>query len=201
MLYEQSFSTPRFQEPRRLLQHGFKVYSQHDENGIIEEIIFNRIGVTDRFFVEFGVGDGLENCTTYCLLKGWAGAWIDGSAACYEGILKNLTHLISSNALRVRYDFITTDNIEAIFTEMRVPAEFDFLSIDIDRNDYWIWKAIRRFRPRVVAIEYNASFQATAACTVPYDSSAIWDGYTNYYGSSLRALEYLGMENGLCARI
>jgi len=193
MLYEQAFSTPRFQEPKRLLGRGFKVYSQHDEDGIIEEI-FRRIGTTDRFFVEFGVGDGLENCTTYCLLKGWRGVWIDGSAACYQGILKNLDFLIAEKRLRARHSFITMENIEQLFEELEVPREFDFLSIDIDRNDYWVWKGIEHYRPRVVAIEYNASLQHTVACTVPYSGSASWDGLTNYYGASLKALEYLGIE-------
>lgn len=195
MMYERAFSTPRFQDARRLLSHGFKVYSQHDEDGIIEEI-FNRIGFTDRFFVEFGVGDGTENCTTYCLLKGWKGVWIDGSAACMDYILKNMDFLISSGRLRARYSFITSENIESLFEELEVPAEFDFLSIDIDRNDFWIWRAIEHYHPRVVAIEYNASFKATVACTVPYDPNAIWDSYSNYFGSSLKALEQLGAEKG-----
>ncbi len=194
LIYEQALASPRFQEPKRLLKHGFKVYSQHDEDGIIEEI-FQRIGMTDRFFVEFGVGDGLENCTAYCLLKEWSGTWIDGSAMCYDGILKNLDFLIQAKRLRAKYSFITAENIEKLFSELEVPAEFDFLSIDLDRNDYWIWKAISSYRPRVVAIEYNASFKQSVACTVPYIATAIWDG-SNYYGVSLKALEHLGREKG-----
>ena len=193
-LYEQAFQTPRFQDPKRLLGSGFKVYSQHDEDGIIEEI-FRRIGTTNRFFVEFGVGDGLENCTTYCLLKDWSGAWIDASAICYEGVLHNMNFLIAADRLRVRHAFINRDNIEPLFADMRVPQEFDFLSIDIDRNDYWIWEAIRNYNPRVVAIEYNASFKQTVACTVPYDPNAIGDG-TNYFGASLKAFEFLGYRKG-----
>jgi len=195
MLYETAFSSPRFQEGKRLLSHGFKVYSQHDEDGIIEEI-FNRIGTTDLFFVEFGVGDGLENCTTYLLLKGWSGAWIDGSAECYQQILKNCAFLFDQKRLRMKYSFITMENIESLFRELDVPTEFDFLSIDIDRNDYWIWSAISAFRPRVVAVEYNASLKHTASCTVPYDPTAVWDNATNYYGASLRALECLGRKKG-----
>jgi hypothetical protein len=194
LLYEQALASPRFQEAKRLLPHGFKVYSQHDEDGIIEEI-FRRIGTTDRFFVEFGVGDGLENCTAYCLLKEWSGTWIDGSALCYEGILKNLDFLIQAKRLRAKYSFITAENIEDLFRELEVPLEFDFLSIDIDRNDYWIWKAISSYRPRVVAIEYNSSFKQSVACTVPYGPTAIWD-QTNYFGASLKAFEFLGRQKG-----
>ena len=195
LIYEQARSSPRFQDSKRLLGAGFKVYSQHDEDGIIEEI-FRRIGTTDRFFVEFGVGDGLENCTTYCLLKGWRGVWIDGSAACYQGVLQNLDFLIRDKTLKMLYSFITAENIEELFRSQQVPPEFDLLSIDIDRNDYWIWKAIEAYRPRVVAIEYNASWKQTAACVVPYDSSSTWDGVTNYYGASMKALELLGAQKG-----
>ena len=194
LLYERALESPRFAEPGRLLRHGFKVYSQHDEDGIIEEI-FRRIGTTDRHFVEFGVGDGLENCTTYLLLNGWTGAWIDGSAACYEGILHNLDFLLREGRLQAMNSFVTMENIERLFEQLAVPEEFDLLSIDIDRNDYWLWKAITRYRPRIVAIEYNASFKGTASCTVPYAPTAIWDG-TNHYGASLKALEHLGRAKG-----
>jgi len=194
MLYEQAFSTDRFRDRKRLLGSGFKVYSQHDEDGIIEEI-FRRIGETDRFFVEFGVGDGLENCTAYCLLKGWNGVWIDGSADCYQSVQRNMKFLLDSKRLIAIYHFITAENVEHLFKQLEVPKEFDLLSIDIDRNDFWVWKALNSYRPRVVAIEYNASFKQTVSCVVPYNPSAIWDG-TNYTGASLKALEKLGCENG-----
>jgi hypothetical protein len=194
LLYELARQSPRAQDPSRLLAHGFKVYSQHDEDGIIEEI-FRRIGETDRFFVEFGVGDGQENCTVYCLLKGWRGAWIDGSAACYEAIRRDFAGLMAEDRLRVKYSFITAENIEQLFAELRIPVEFDLLSIDIDYNDYWVWDAIRAYRPRVVAVEYNASFGGTANCVVPYEPSRIWD-YTNHFGASLKALEFLGRAKG-----
>jgi hypothetical protein len=193
-IYEQAFLTPRFQDPKRLLSHGFKVYSQHDEDGMIEEI-FRRIGCTNRYFVEFGLGDGLENCTTYLLLKEWSGAWIEGSAICFEGILKNMAPLLESRRLRARYSFITAANICQLFAEMDVPKEFDFLSIDIDRNDYWIWDAIEGYTPRVVAIEYNASWKQTVSCVIPYEATAGWN-WTNYFGASLKALEILGRKKG-----
>src|SRR6516164_6980128 len=50
---------PRNADPKRLLRYGFKVYSQCDEDGIIQEI-FRRIGTGNRVFVEFGVETGVE---------------------------------------------------------------------------------------------------------------------------------------------
>lgn len=194
LLYERLRESARAQDSKRLLGHGFKVYSQHDEDGIIEEI-FRRIGTTNRYFVEFGVGDGLENCTLYLVLRGWYGTWIDGSAACYEQIRRNLGFALGEKRLRARYALITAENIEELFRELEVPSEFDLLSIDIDRNDYWVWRAINAWRPRVVAIEYNASFGPTVGCVVPYDAQAVWD-LTNHFGASLKALEHLGTEKG-----
>ena len=196
LMYERAMEAPRGQEPRRLLKYGFKIYSQHDEDGITEEI-FRRIGCMNRFFVEFGVGDGLENGTLYCLLKGWKGVWIDGSAICVDTIEDRLEFLIQSGQLRIRYAFITAENITSHFNDLDVPSEFDLLSIDIDNNDYWVWKAISQYRPRVVAIEYNASYGKTVSCVVPYRPTSTWN-YTNYFGASLKALEELGKQKGYC---
>jgi hypothetical protein len=193
-LYSNAFQSERFREPRRLLGYGFKVWAQHDEDGIIEEI-FRRIGTTNQFFVEFGAGDAIENTTLYPLAKGWSGAWIDGSAACYESIQIRMRHFIESGRLRTKHSFITAENIEQLFRELDVPDEPDLLVIDIDRNDFWVWKAITRYRPRVVCIEYNASFKQTLSCAVPYNPTAINEG-NNYYGASLKALEILGREKG-----
>lgn len=65
----------RMKDSRALENYGFKVYSQNDEDGIIEEI-FNRIGTVGKCFVEFGVQDGLECNTHYLLHRGWRGLWM-----------------------------------------------------------------------------------------------------------------------------
>ena len=54
-----SLTIDRLGNPAALENYGYKVYSQNDEDGIIEEI-FNRIGTTNKRFIEFGVQDGLE---------------------------------------------------------------------------------------------------------------------------------------------
>src|SRR5262245_45118968 len=70
-------SSKRYDDPRCLTRKGYKAYSQFDEDGLLDEI-FRRIGVTNKFFVEFGVGDGLENNTVYRMAAGWSGVWIEG---------------------------------------------------------------------------------------------------------------------------
>ena len=57
---------------------GYQVYSQNDEDGIIQAI-FEDIGLTNKFFIEIGSGDGLENNTHFLLLNDWNGIWIDSN--------------------------------------------------------------------------------------------------------------------------
>lgn len=157
-------------------------FSQNGEDGILR-IIFETIGVTNRFCVEFGVEDGRQCNTRYLLEKaGWSGLRMDGA----------------DHDLRfgpVRKEFITAENICALFAKYAVPPEFDLLSIDIDGNDYWVWRAIEGYSPRVVVIEYNASLAPDQSRTIRYDPAFQWDG-TSYFGASLRALAKLGRSKG-----
>lgn len=159
-----------------------KVYSQNGEDGIIK-IIFYKIGVINKFCVEFGVENGLE-CNTHYLIEkeGWGYLHMD----CGD-CTKSYTH--------IKKEFITAENINSLFEKYNVPKEFDLLSIDIDYNTYWVWKAIKGYKARVVVIEYNASFPQTESKVVKYDPNKMWDG-TNYYGASLLALVKLGKLKG-----
>ena len=59
--------------------------------------------------------------------------------------------------------------------ELSAVEAIDLLSIDIDGNDYWVWKAIERYVPRVVIVEYNVFFLPETAKTIAYDASHGWD--------------------------
>src|SRR6201999_1884672 len=67
-------------DQKRLEPFGFKVYSQNDEDGIIEEI-FKRIPPKEKRFCEIGIENGLECNSLYLIHKGWRGCWIEGNAS------------------------------------------------------------------------------------------------------------------------
>jgi hypothetical protein len=184
----------RYADPRSLVRHGYRCFSQFEEDGILDEI-FRRIGATNRFFVEFGVGNGLENNTLALLLAGWSGLWIEADEPSLAHIRGEFREVLEEGRLAARGALVTPENIEALLHEGGVPAEPDLLSVDIDGNDYWVWRAIGRFRPRVVVIEYNATLGRSARLTAPYDAAARWDGTTRF-GCSLGALEDLGRDKG-----
>ena len=201
--------------------HEKKIYSQNGEDGILE-FIFSKIGTTNKFSVEFGVGNGFECNTVYLLeKKGWTGLMMDYGAdqdIQWKGVLKkawsnknigfseNIKKYVNFSkkiikrkersihyTLDIKNERITAENIENLFQKYQVPENFDLLSIDIDYNDFWVWKAISKFHPRVLVIEFNSSVPPTESKVVPYDPDAQWDG-TNYFGASLLALKNLSLE-------
>lgn len=192
--WEEEIAKPRHADPKRLVRYGFKVYSQNDEDGIIQEI-FRRIGVTQRTFVEFGVEAGTECNTAKLLVEGWRGLWIEADAGSAVRIREGFAPFLADRRLTLVESLVTAENINALLAQGGMRGEIDFLGIDIDYNDYWVWNAIDAVAPRVVAVEYNATLRPPLSLTVPYDPHGAWDG-TNFYGASLEALVRLGAAKG-----
>src|SRR5688572_20337623 len=67
-----------YDRPGRLEPHGFRSFSQNDEDGILQEI-FRRLGMGVGSFVEFGVQNGLQSNSRLLLYGGWRGLWIEAS--------------------------------------------------------------------------------------------------------------------------
>jgi len=143
--------------------------------------LFKKIGVRSKCAVEFGAVDGLykSNTAYFRSVRGWRVILFDvepQSAAVYQAC-------------------ITADNINELFRAHAVPEDLDLLSIDIDGNDLWVWKALT-YRPRIVIIEYNPIWKPTQSFVVPYDPDRPkWDG-TEYYGASAGALCRVASEKG-----
>jgi hypothetical protein len=169
-----------------------RVCSQNGEDGILAEI-FHRIGTTNRYFVEFGVQTGAEcNCAHLAINEKWSGLFIEAHPPYYAALAERYRSYPGVTCL---HQVVTSANIERLLAAQRVPLEFELLSIDIDGNDYWVWAAIRNWRPRVVVIEYNASYPPPRRWVMKENSDHRWDG-TTYFGASLASLAALGREKG-----
>lgn len=179
----------------------FKLYSQNGEDGILL-YIFSKIGAKTHSFVEFGVGDGREcNSANLSLSLGWHGLLLEGSVKNVEHAKKYYKMMLGSEARNVKIvnELLTIENINKLIQKSGINGEIDLLSIDIDGNDYWLWKAITVINPRVVVIEYNASFGSTKAITIKYDATfqrKLYYPDSVYHGASLAALTKLGCEKG-----
>jgi hypothetical protein len=158
-----------------------RVYSQNGEDGVIAAL-FHAIGETNRYFVEFGCESGYQRNTRWLESQGWSGLL--------------MSHDMHDTPFDIKHEHITVENVSDLFAKYRVPAEFDLLSIDIDGNDYWIWKALSPdYRPRVVVIEYNGLLDSATSKAIPYDPDFLWNG-SDYFGASLTALAELGASKG-----
>jgi hypothetical protein len=192
--WAETLAQPRYADPKRLLRYGFKVYSQHDEDGIIQEI-FRRIGTGPQTFVEFGVETGVECNTVKLLIEGWRGLWIEANAQSAKAIGSTFAEFLKDRRLTLLQSLVTAENIDTLIGNAGLKGEIDLLSIDIDFNDYWVWKAIETVSPRVVVIEYNAGLRPPMSLTVPYRPNHAGSG-TNFFGASLEALVRLGRAKG-----
>ncbi len=163
----------RCADPLYLDGFGYKVFSQNDEDGIIHEI-FSRIGTTSKRFIEFGVQNGLETNTRLLLNTGWKGLWIEGSEAWVRDAGERFYTSIQEGNLRIHHAFITRDNINNLFETCGIVGPIDFLSVDIDGNDWHVLKEIlgaQLIQPRVICAEYNALLPPADD---PNDTSTDW---------------------------
>jgi len=191
MLTRDILREPKYDDPKRLDRFGFKGNSQTDEDGILQEI-YNRIGMTDKRFIEFGAGGGeYENNTIYLLKKGWTGLWFEGNKKKHALI----TAKYNTPRIKIAPEFVTKDNINVLFKKYGFTGEIDLLSIDIDGNDYWVWKAVNIVNPRVIIMEYNAKYAPPMEWVMAHNPNHKFDK-TDQMGASLTSLTKLGDEQG-----
>lgn len=189
--------TSYYQKIESIENAGFQVYSQNDEDGIIQWII-RRIDAPIKNFIEFGVQNYFQSNTRYLHIKDcYSGLIMECNTECVNYILNDLR---LKNNLTVGEESITAANINELilkygFTESQ---EIGILSIDVDGNDYWIWKSINIINSQIVICEYNTAFGYDRALTIPYDENFCMDrSFINaYFGASIKALELLGEKKG-----
>jgi hypothetical protein len=175
----------------------FKVFSQMGDDGIIQYLI-HKINITDKTFIEFGVETYVESNTRFLLKQdNWAGLIIDGSRTAIDYIQSD--ELYHQHDLKALCSFITSENINDLISSQGMRGDIGLLSVDIDGNDYWVWKAINVVTPTIVVAEYNSVFGKTRAITVPYKKDFVRakEHYSHlYFGASLKALCILANEKG-----
>ena len=169
------------------------VFSQFGEDGVIEKI-FETIEPGPKFAVEFGAHDGVQNSNMRNLVlnHGWSTYQIEGSKPLAEKLAKAYA---GHPTTKTEQAWIWPGNIEVLFEDAGVPRDLDLLVIDIDSNDYWVWRAIHDFRPKVVVIETNPFFPPPELMVVKYHPMNYWD-YTYYVGASMQSLVNLGKQKG-----
>lgn len=173
-----------------LLTFAGNVHSQKGEDGIIAKIL-EVLGSTRGWCVEFGAWDGEHLSNTYNLIanRGFSAVLIEGSADRF-GVLvdrfRDNTKVIPLNAF---VGFTANDGLDTILAATEIPVDFDVLSIDIDGNDYHAWKAVGRYRPKLVVIEFNPTIPSAVEFVQRADMSV-------NHGSSILSMSLLAKDKG-----
>jgi hypothetical protein len=188
---------PRNTQIADLSEVEFRVFSQWGEDGIVEWLA-SHVPVPNHRFVEFGVESFSEaNCRFLLQNRNWSGLVFDGSA---ENIARLRTaQMYWMYDLRAGQAFITVENINELIRQAGFEGDIGILSIDIDGNDYWVWKAIHVVSPAIVICEYNPILGDTAPLVIPYESTfqRLRSHHSGlYFGASIAALRLLADEKG-----
>ncbi len=178
----------------------FKIFSQFGDDGIIQFLIDKlEIDYEYQNFIEFGVEDYSEANTKFLLLNNnWSGLILDSSNENIENIKKKI--FFWKFELEAIKSFITKENINSIITNSNINRKkIGILSIDIDGNDYWVWKEINVIDPLIVIVEYNSTFGFEKKISIPYkqDFERSKAHHSNlYWGASIEALKFLAKQKG-----
>ena len=170
---------------------GYKVFSQNDEDGIIQSI-FNDIGIENKLFIEIGIGDGIENNSHNLILQNWKGIWIDSNTK----VINKLKNIINNDKkIVIKNSIITKENInqivESCLSKLLINKKInviDFFSIDIDSLDVFCFEKLDAIKPRLVCIEYNSKFPPPTELSINPHSVNVWN-YDDYNGASLSFID------------
>lgn len=155
-------------------------FSQVGEDLKLWDFIESLPGDIPEFCIEFGAGNGVALSNTKIFRDlGWGSLLLDANPrGCAEVVMA----------------LITAENINQLFKANRVPEDVGIMSIDLDGNDYWIWKAIK-LNPAFVIVEYNPIWGGETRKAIKYNPEHAWDK-TVYYGASRQAFRRLARERG-----
>ena len=170
-------------------QYEYKKTSQNNEDGIID-FIFSKLKINNFNTVEIGF-DYFENNSINILKKINKGLFIDGSEEKVFLLKKIPKFIYPKKKLKVLNALINKENINSIISEnFEENDEIDFLSIDVDGIDYYLFQEIN-FRPKIICIEYNFWYGKDLKCSVPYLENFVWEVGSLYSGASLLAMNEL----------
>lgn len=183
----------------RLSQFARNVTSQDGEDGIIEKI-FEIVRPANKYCAEIGAFDGklLSNTWNLVVNHGWHGVLIEGRNMLYQQLAKRFSSRNPeiegrfSDKVTLIHQYAAFEgerSLDGILAQSHAPKDLDFISIDIDSNDWHLWESMKVYEPRAVLIEFNA--------TIPNDVYFVQARDFNVnQGCSLLALIELGKRKG-----
>ena len=170
-------------------------FGQNGEAGVLEKLLLDYLKVKPTFCLEFGSGMvGYKNGTANIRYL-----YDNYECKCVYFDVDKSRKLRSDSKYRdqVHIETITSTNVNDIFKKYKVPKNLDVLVIDVDGQDYWIWKNLE-YEPKVLMIEFNPSINSEELKVMHKDDDHhTWrNNRCSYYGASIKSMKKLGLEKG-----
>lgn len=195
-----------------ILKKNINFISEGMEGMAISELV-ELFNIEDGWVSELGAADGIRFSNVYNYIKnGWSAVMIDGFVAnddeTFELLKHNMKPFKNVYCHNAYVNLEEGNRLEDIYSQYPIPYDFNILSLDVDGIDYWIWKSLKKYKPKIVAIEYNLDFVDFGAVTVPYDKNFIDikreilkknHRMTRYQGASPQAILKLAEHKGYIA--
>jgi hypothetical protein len=165
----------------------FSGFSQNGEDGILDVLRMNLLS-SNRYFIEIGAADGIENNTGWLLVaEKYNGLLIEGSAQLVERARRTVVGY--SIGAECHNMFVTKESVRDMIA-MAIHHDPDVFSLDIDGNDYYIAQAILDvgFRPKIFVVEYNSVYGPERSMTIEYQADFVFTTAHPthlYYGVSI----------------
>ncbi len=184
-------------------KHG----SQYGESGVIDEI-FNQLHITPKYAIEFGAGHvsktgGTANIRSFydkyncnCMYWDSASKKRKHSDKEYRDQFVKESIIVCHKSVNRHFKRFTKERFKM---HPCSPRALDIVVIDIDGQDYWVWRSLdNAYKSKVVVIEFNPTIPYTESKVMHCDNEHYSWRNPNclYYGASISALKKLGTEKG-----
>lgn len=176
----------------------FSGFSQNGEDGIID-ILISMLKEKNRYFIEIGSSDGLENNTAWLsMVRKFNGLMIEGSL--HSHIRSTRVAARCNIGVECVNMFVSRENVQNLKLRA-IHWDPDVLSLDIDGNDYYIAKKLMDAgcRPKIFVVEYNSVYGPERSLTIKYAEnfvSAEAHRTQLYYGVSIMGWRNLLSRHG-----
>lgn len=162
-------------------------YTQFGEAGIIKHI-FEQITTRSKVAVEFGAGDGYSCSNTAGLWKdqGWKAVLVEPDPERFAVLESRAAPFMPNICKKMAITPTGPNSIGQLLSDNQI-TEVDFMSIDVDGDDYQIFAELS-CKPRVICIEFNP--------TIPPHIELRQCGLGDGFGASLLAMVRLGASKG-----
>jgi hypothetical protein len=179
--------------PRYLLNFRDTKHSLDGEAGILAQVL-SRLPDANKWVIEFGACDGLQFSNSAHLIaeEGYSAVLIEPDADQFSKLVENMRPYPRVTCLQEFVGIEGDLRLDAILQRTEVPPTPDLMIVDVDNNDYHIFKAIEFYRPKVLMIEINSMLLPDQEKIADFNAPFVF----GKHGSSILSMTKLAEDKG-----